>query len=817
MFPANYEKCRDRATAAGPHEPIELGGNMSYAASMEILIARRLWPLLFAACLIASVPAAFGTETAYIAIDAGGLEDLGPGWAYEGWLIVDGAPVSTGTFTVGGNGDLSRSTFAAEVADLDLVSTFVLTIEPVPDDDPGPSEVHMLGGDFEDGVAHITVDHPAALGDDFASASGAFILAAPSAGAGGDYVNGIWWLDLDAGPGPAYSLPTLPAGWAYEGWVVGEDGPMSTGVFTSVVGADSDGAGVYSGPYDAPGFPGQDFVTQPVDLTSGFAAVLTIEPFPDNGPSPFTLKPLIDGSIEDVGMGVLQPMTNMSAGFPTATVTMMGSAIGSETANLQLDLTGLDDLGSGWVYEGWLIVNGAPVSTGTFTVNSNGVLSENYFPTEVESIDAISAFVLTIEPDPDPDPSPSSVHLLAGDLVNHRARLTIGHPAAIGTDFSTAMGGYILAAPSSGGAASYTNGIWWLDPDAGPGPTLDLPDLPAGWIYEGWVAGSDGPVSTGRFASVTGADSDGAGPDSGPEATPGFPGQDFVDPAVDLTSGYAAVITVEPEPDNAPGPFTPLKPLIDPVIDDVGALTIQPMHLNPAPSPSGTAVLLTETTILAGGSVTGVGGVMWHSDLDIVNLSDRETMFTVQLLRSDQSNETPESASYMLAAGASVRYMDVYDSVFGFQGTGALRILAENSSLLAASRTSAGETDGSYGQSMPGFSSTWSIGFGEVGRLVGLSESSSVGSGFRTNIGVVNAVGGQAVVHIALYRSDGTWVRTLTRYVEAFEHIQLNRPFKDEVEVGYAVVWTSTPGARVYAYATVIDNQSDDPSFIQTQ
>ncbi len=544
--------------------------------------------------------------------------------------------------------------------------------------------------------------------------------------------------------------------------------------------------------------------------------MLSIEPYPDNSPSPFTLKPLIDGTIDDVGMGVLQPMTNRSAEFPTATVTMMGSAVTSEVAHLQLDLTSLEDLGAGWNYEGWLIVDGAPVSSGTFTVNPNGVPSQNYFPTEVESLDAISAFVLTIEPSPDPDPAPSSVHLLAGDVTGRRAQLTIGHPAAIGTDFATATGGYILAAPSAGGAASYANGIWWLDPDAGPGPTLDLPDLPAGWIYEGWVVGGEGPVSTGRFASVTGADSDGAGPDAGPEPTPGFPGQDFVNPALDLTSGYAAVITVEPEPDNAPGPFT-LKPLLDPNIDDVGGLTIQPMHRNPAPSPSGTAVLLTETTILAGASVTGVGDVMWQTDLDLANTADREMMFTVQLLKSGQPNLSPESVSYVLAAGGSVHHIDVYDSVFGFHGTGALRILSENSFLVATSRTSAAETNGSYGQSMPGHSPTRAIGFGEVGRLVGLSESKSNAGGFRTNLGIVNAFNGVAVVHVALYRYDGSLVRTVSRYVEAFEHVQLNRVYQEEVDVGYAVVWTSTPGASFYAYATVIDNQSGDPSFVPTQ
>ena len=107
-------------------------------------------------------------------------------------------------------------------------------------------------------------------------------------------------------------------------------------------------------------------------------------------------------------------------------------------------------------------------------------------------------------------------------------------------------------------------------------PGLDLPELPAGWTYEGWVVGPDGPISTGTFDAADMADSDGAGADAGPDMTPPFPGQDFVDPAQTLTGGYMAVISVEPVPDNSPAPFT-IKPLADMSIEDVMAPMTQPM------------------------------------------------------------------------------------------------------------------------------------------------------------------------------------------------------------------------------------------------
>jgi hypothetical protein len=84
----------------------------------------------------------------------------------------------------------------------------------------------------------------ATLGDALSGASGSFILqTTPStAGVAGDYASGIWWLD-PGGPAATLVLPALPAGWLHEGWVVGPDGPVSTGRFSEASGADSDGAG----------------------------------------------------------------------------------------------------------------------------------------------------------------------------------------------------------------------------------------------------------------------------------------------------------------------------------------------------------------------------------------------------------------------------------------------------------------------------------------------------------------------------------------------------------------------------------------------
>ena len=245
--------------------------------------------------------------------------------------------------------------------------------------------------------------------------------------------------------------------------------------------------------------------------------------------------------------------------------TEIGLRSGRPGGNLSLSFAGLEDLGSDYRYEGWIIVNGAPISTGIFSVNAFGQPSSSYFSLDQQDLDDAVAFVLTIEPYPDSDPAPSDVHILAGEFSNQVAELSIEHPAAIGTDFGEAVGNFILATPTNGPDSDENSGVWFLQfSGGGPVAGLSLPALPAGWIYEGWSVIDGIPVTTGKFSSAEGEDL--AAPFSGPQPGPPFPGEDFLENApaglsfpLDLSQS-STVITVEPVPDNSPAPFL-LKPL----------------------------------------------------------------------------------------------------------------------------------------------------------------------------------------------------------------------------------------------------------------
>ncbi len=263
-------------------------------------------------------------ETAQLTMSVNGLEDVGSDYAYEGWIIVNGAPVSTGLFTVDANGVPSATQFTVAKSDLDAASTYVLTIEPSPDTDPAPSHVHILGGDFGDSSADISVGHAAALGNDFTAISGEYIFATPTDGPDNNELSGVWFLD-PSGPSATLDLPALPAqGWAYEGWAVINGVPVSTGTFTDATVADN--LAPYSGTEDAPPFPGEDFLFNapsglsfPTDLSES-TIVISIEPVPDNSPAPFTLKPLAAAAPAGAAHHTLYDLDSNLGSFPSGSV-----------------------------------------------------------------------------------------------------------------------------------------------------------------------------------------------------------------------------------------------------------------------------------------------------------------------------------------------------------------------------------------------------------------------------------------------------------------------------------------------------------------
>ena len=233
-----------------------------------------------------------GPTTADLTLNLSGLDELGSDYVYEGWIIVNGAPVSTGTFT----SVASAQSFTVDIDDLAAATTFVVSIEPAMDTDPAPAATKVLAGDFSGNTASLSTG----IVGDFSSASGEFFLRTPTDETGmnnGNDENGVWFGTPGMPPAPNFTLPVLPAGWAYEGWVVGDTGPLSTGTFTAFNTVDN--GAPFSGMSSGPPVPGEDFFmnepageTFPLDIR-GRTVVISVEPSPDDSSAPFAMKPLV--------------------------------------------------------------------------------------------------------------------------------------------------------------------------------------------------------------------------------------------------------------------------------------------------------------------------------------------------------------------------------------------------------------------------------------------------------------------------------------------------------------------------------------------
>ncbi len=178
--------------------------------------------------------------------------------------------------------------------------------------------------------------------------------------------------------------------------------------------------------------------------------------------------------------------------------------------------------------------------------------------------------VITIEADeahPADEEGPGPIIMggkFHGDEFTAIAEISMLYADAFESDFSDVTGSYVLTAPTSDPADS-NSGIWFYLPGTSPAPSLqNLPALPEGWLYEGWVIRHTGGssveyYSTGQFAKADSADLDGAGPGKGPGSGLNFPGQDFITGALPRpnlrTSEYSFALTVEPEHDTSPEPF----------------------------------------------------------------------------------------------------------------------------------------------------------------------------------------------------------------------------------------------------------------------
>lgn len=260
-----------------------------------------------------------------------------------------------------------------------------------------------------------------------------------------------------------------------------------------------------------------------------------------------------------------------------------GGDDGPSGPTVSMTFTNLPTLGTGFVYEAWVMVDGQPVSAGTFSSRAN--YSAGFIADDAA---AATAVLVSIEPAQDMDPAPSNTKILGADLTDGQGSLTIAHEMALGDDYTGAKGSFVLATPTTNITTDENQGIWFTNasPLGVPSSGLMLPPVPDGWTYEGWVIDTSTnpptPHSTGKFINgdPTMGDDDNAGDAKGTEnleKTQRWAGQDYIDPARDLSTNHQAAITIEPVPDDDRDKPFALKPLANTITMITASEGTQPL------------------------------------------------------------------------------------------------------------------------------------------------------------------------------------------------------------------------------------------------
>ena len=251
-----------------------------------------------------------------------------------------------------------------------------------------------------------------------------------------------------------------------------------------------------------------------------------------------------------------------------------------------------------------------------------------------------------------------------------------------------------------------------------------------------------------------------------------------------------------------------------------------PRGARPAPADGGEgwwklATLVEETVYVPAAShVAGASGTNWRTDLELHNPGSQQGQYEIALLRENQGNPVPQTATYWVAPGQCLRLEDVLLSVFGFNGNASLRVRPVEGSVLITSRTYNLTSGGTYGQFIAGFRESQAIGAGQEARLIQLTHNRSTSSGYRTNLGFVNVGGADVTVAVDLYDASGVLLGTRSYPLQPYMFQQVSRIFEQvtggDVADGYAVVRSTAGGQPFFTYASVVDNATGDPIYVRS-
>ncbi len=220
---------------------------------------------------------------------------------------------------------------------------------------------------------------------------------------------------------------------------------------------------------------------------------------------------------------------------------------------------------------------------------------------------------------------------------------------------------------------------------------------------------------------------------------------------------------------------------------------------------------LATSLLPSAGWVPGAGGAFWRTTLTLVNPGATDAAVTLKFLPHDAGAADAHDFTYVVPAGRTLANVEANFEANFYGSYGSILATSSSASLLLQSETStAVPSGGSVGQALPALGAADFAG-ATPKSLAPIREDAA----FRTNLVLANPTELPVTAHVVLFAADGTQIGAQDVALPPLGMTQLTRVAAllgaPTLDLGRVSVSTPTPGGLVAAYASVIDNVTNDP------
>lgn len=209
----------------------------------------------------------------------------------------------------------------------------------------------------------------------------------------------------------------------------------------------------------------------------------------------------------------------------------------------------------------------------------------------------------------------------------------------------------------------------------------------------------------------------------------------------------------------------------------------------------------------------GANGSYWTTSFTIANPGSEDAAVTLKWLGHDQDGRGGREFAYMVPAGRTVSPGTADWEAQFTEDWGAVLVSSSSPSVVVQSEIASWFGSGTVGQALPSFNANDFAGAAPK-HLVPIRENYT----FRTNLVLANPTELPVTAVVLLHSAEGIVIGSREVSLPPLGMTQISRVAVElgtpHLELGRISVSTPTPGGLVAAYASLIDNVSNDPRTI---